>query len=226
MAEMNRRDALKAGLAGLLGLMTGFKVGEKKDPGPVKDGFLFQRDEYETYAVPKGILWTPGMPAFLFQDMAMTVYKPKDSLTGRPGRVDVSVTFSRVIGPLRAYCKAVHHWGDVVKQSKLELPLHVGLIREEVPGTDPHLWFTVKRPILTQIGMTVAAGKDGPKGEQAMAVGELISFQGFDEPEVREKPRKEWLVEHTPITDAEMKKYIPTWPNWSGFGLPGATAAA
>lgn len=228
--EMNRRDALKAGLAGLLSAMMPFRVsGETKSkPGPVKDGMLFARGDFETYVVNKGILWVPGMPAFLFQDMGMTVHTDKDVL-GRPGRTDVSVSFNRIVAPLRPYCKAIHHWGDLHKQSRHPMPLHVGLIREpsEIKDNhiDPHLWFTVQRPVLTQLGATVAAGKDdGCHG--AMAVGELICFQGFGEPEMRDKPRMEELTKFRPISDAEMKMYIPTWPNWSGFGLPGAERKA
>ena len=102
----------------------------------------------------------------------------KDVL-GRPCRMDVGVTFSRVVAPLREYCKAMHYWSDAQSQSKSPMPLHIGLICDENDikdsGIDSHLWFTIKRPIITQIGMTVAVGKD-EGGQQAMAAGELICF--------------------------------------------------
>jgi len=196
---MNRREALKAGLASLLTALSPFKAAA--DPvveAYVANGFVNEErvgdDLIETYAFTRGVLLVGDMtPGLLVADgsFSVTVRKVQP-------RCDVSGLFTHLLGPY-PIMQATHDIFGDWERSKTSF-WRLGLLKTDKTS----VWFKISKPLFTQIGVSVVArvnkpGQTDNRGDEfvpqfpgddgTMMVTEWANFMSCEEPKLCPAPK-------------------------------------
>lgn len=207
---MERRNFLKAAAASLLAALTPFKAHTVQEPKALADGFAFDfagpsYDEH-LYVVEKAVLAMEDSPAFLLQDVAMSVYVPKPEVVGTKNIFNriayCQVTAGRMVGPYGHACRFYTRFGDLANIETNSLKL--GIVRLD----NSPLWVGLEKCLIFSIGMSVCSNTDKPVAER-MLISEQLQFRCDGEPTLTDGSRKRDI---TAVTDEEILKAVRFTP--------------